>query len=253
MTVILCSTQGLEQVRPLIHSDGGGSVTPECIAACWILDCYDTFKAAAQYYGIDISSNLYPTLGETLGSSIHLSEGNILTPKGKWAEQSYKLVNQRLLIAALSAEDWKTVIGNIYNMLSPGGWVQLVEADHCHSGEATQRHRDLVLKRVFEKRGLLLDPVYDIPALLRDTGFANVNTKACEISLGKWAGNDGVEARDNCIGLYRGMKDPVVKVMGILSSSEFDALIDDMEREWDNNQGSKVRYNVFYAQKPASV
>lgn len=150
----------------------------------------------------------------------------------------------------MSAGEWKTAIGNIYKLLSPGGWVQLVEANHCHSGEATERHR-AVLRRIFEKRGLLLHPVYDIPALLQDAGFVEVNTKGYEVNLGKWAGEDGVEARESCIGVYRGMKHPVVNVLGMLSSFEFDSLVDQMEQEWDSTPGSQVRYNVFYAQKPA--
>jgi len=189
---------------PVTLNDGDAVLDSGTGTGCWTIDCHDASKAGIQYYGIDISSNLFPAVDENIASTLHFSKGNILTPKGKWAEQSYKLVNQRLLIAALSAEDWKTVVGNIYKLLAPGGWVQLVEANHCWSGEATERHRT-VLKRIFEKRGLLLDPIHNIPDLLEEAGFTTVNTKDYEISLGKWAGKDGEEARDSCIGVYRGM------------------------------------------------
>lgn len=229
-----------------------GVSIPEWPLGCWTIDCYEASKAAIQCYGIDITTNIFPVVDESIAPNLHFSQGNIVAPQGKWAENSYKLINQRLLIAALSAEDWKTVVGNIYNLLAPGGWVQLVEANHCYSGEATEKHR-AVLKRAFEKRGVLLDPIYNIPALLGEAGFVAINTKDYEISLGKWAGKDGEEARDSCIGVYRGMKHPVVDLMGLLPAREFDLLIDQMEEEWDSIEGSKVRYNIFYAQKPETA
>ncbi|KAH7884164.1 hypothetical protein F5I97DRAFT_2047573 [Phlebopus sp. FC_14] len=222
--------------------------------ACWTLDCNAVYTAP-HYYGIDISQNLFPTLDNPLQSHIHLTQGNILhLQKGSpWAHRRYTLINQRLLIAAFSAHEWQNVVRNMYEVLAPGGWVQLVETSHCRSGPVTERHRRAVLERVFEKRRLLVDCAERIPGMLRDAGFVDINTEVYEISLGKWAGRDGVEARDNFIGVYRAMKRPVVDEMGIMSSCEFDSLVDEMRKEWDTTLGSNIVFNVFYAQKPASI
>lgn len=244
--VMQCSTQERAQVRGLFFDKPCNlMIAPE---ACWLVDCHDAFKEDVHYYGIDITQKLFPVLNDDVASRLHLSGGNILKLEDEWSKRVYKLVNQRLLIAGLSAEDWKNAIGNIYKVLSPGGWVQLVETNHCHSGDATERHR-AVLKRIFEKRGLLLDPVRNIPDLLHEAGFVGTGTREYEVSMGKWAGEEGVEARENFIGVYRGMKHPVMNEMS-MSSPDFDSLIDEMEQEWDSMPGSKIMFNVFYAQKP---
>lgn len=217
--------------------------------ACWTLDCHDAF-GTAHYYGIDITSDLFPILDVDLKSRIHLTEGNILRLQGEWADRSYTLVNQRLLIAALSAENWKTAINNIYKVLAPGGWVQFVETNHCRSGDVTDRHH-VILRHTFEKRGLLFECAEKIPALLHDAGFVEINSMIYEINLGSWAGQDGVEARDTFIGVYKAMKYPVVDVMGIMSSPDFDSLIEQMQHEWDSTPGSKIVFHVLYARKSA--
>lgn len=244
--VMQCSTQERAQVRGLFLAEFCNlMIAPE---ACWLVDCHDAFKEDVHYYGIDITQKLFPVLNDDVASRLHLSGGNILKLEDEWSKRVYKLVNQRLLIAGLSAEDWKTAIDNIYKVLSPGGWVQLVETNHCRSGDATERYQ-AVLKRIMEKRGLLLDPVVKIPDLLHEAGFVGTGTREYEISVGKWAGKEGVEARENFIGVHRGVKHPVMNEMS-MSSPDFDSLINEMEQEWDGMPGSKIMFNVFYAQKP---
>lgn len=79
----------------------------------------------------------------------------------------------------LSRSEWPTVISEIYRVLKPGGWIQLVEADFP-SG-ITQEFRD-VAPATTELLGLLqetlftpFDRIWDtrasLPGLIEDAGF----------------------------------------------------------------------------------
>ena len=204
------------------------------------------------YHGIDLKTNIFPTLDDEQKRQIHLEAGNVLQLPSDWTGK-FQLVNQRLLIAGLSKENWNTAVDEIYRVLAPGGWVQLVEASHCKSGEATQRHFEM-LRDLFVKRGLLLDCVEHIPNVLKDAGFDQVKAQRYEISLGGSADEDGTsaKARKNFVGVYKGMQAPIV-AMGIRTEAEFREIVEDLEKEWESDAGARTIFYIFVAQKPFTL
>ncbi|KAG1798251.1 uncharacterized protein HD556DRAFT_1440588 [Suillus plorans] len=219
-------------------------------SATWLLDCYNANKDV-NFHGIDLKTNIFPELDDIQKQRIHLGPGNILQLPNDWTS-NFQLVNQRLLIAALSKEMWNTVVDEIFRVLAPGGWVQLLEASHCSAGEVTQRHFSM-LQDLFVKRGLLLNCIEHIPNVLKSAGFDNITAQRLEISLGGGEDEDGMEAkaRESFIGAYKGMQTPVVK-MGIRTEGEYVKLMEDLEREWETNAQSKVVFYTFVAQKPTA-
>lgn len=217
-------------------------------SASWLLDCYNANKDAI-FCGIDLKTNIFPELDDVQKQHIRLGAGNVLQLPSDWTSD-FQLVNQRLLIAALSKENWNTAVEEIFRVLAPGGWVQLIEASHCVAGEATQRHFSM-LQDLFVKRGLLLNCIEHIPNVLKGTGFDKITTQRLEISLGGGDDEDGMKAkaRESFIGAYKGMQTPVVK-MGIRTEGEFKELVEDLEREWESNAQSRVIFYAFTAQKP---
>lgn len=217
-------------------------------SASWLLDCYNANKDAT-FRGIDLKTNIFPELDDVQKQHISLGAGNVLQLPSDWTSD-FQLVNQRLLIAALSKENWNTAVGEIYRVLAPGGWVQFIESSHCVAGEVTQRHFSM-LQDLFVKRGLLLNCVEHIPNVLKGTGFEKITTQRLEISLGSGDDEDGMKAkaRESFIGAYKGMQTPIVK-MGIRTEGEFKELVEDLEREWESNAQSKVIFYAFTAQKP---
>lgn len=70
--------------------------------------------------------------------------------------------------------------------------------------------------------------------------------------LGKWAGQKGIDARDNFMGVFRGMKTPILKSGGlgfVKSEAELDKLLDDLENEWDGTEGAEISFYIVTAQK----
>ncbi|KAG0702268.1 hypothetical protein DFH29DRAFT_830611 [Suillus ampliporus] len=221
-------------------------------SASWLLDCYNANKDVT-FRGIDLKTSIFPELDDEQKQQIHLDAGNVLQLPSNWTGK-FQLLNQRLLIAALSQENWNTALREIYRVLAPGGWVQLVESGHCVSGEATRKHYAM-LQDLFAKRGLLFNCIDHIPNILKDTGFDNITAQRHEIRVGGAGDEDRMtaKARESFVGVYKGMQTPVV-TMGIRTEGEFKELVEDLEREWESHAQSKIIFYVFIAQKPpASV
>lgn len=198
-------------------------------------------------HGFDIESGLFPRLHP---DNTTFSKGSVISLPGEW-DENFSFVHQRLLVAALQKSDWERAIGEMYRVLSFNGWVQLGEVGAWKAGAITAEHQALV-KSLFVAKGLVLDCSTYITNMLLQTGFVNVRIEERSIPLGKWAGEQGVNGANNFIGVFRGMKTPILKAGGlgfVRSEVEFDRLLDAVEREWDETPGAEIRFNIFYAQK----
>jgi hypothetical protein len=113
-----------------------------------------------------------------------------------------------------------------------------------------------MMRALWAQRSLLLNCAEQIPQMLRDAGFVDVQVATRSLPLGKWAGQAGINGRDNFIGVFRGNKTPVLKMGGlgfVTSESQFDELIDAVQDEWDATPASHMDFHVFTARKPVPV
>ncbi|THG96862.1 hypothetical protein EW026_g5044 [Hermanssonia centrifuga] len=136
-----------------------------------------------------------------------------------------------------------------------GGWVQIGEVGPWTAGSVTATHKSLV-EALFEFKGLHLDCLKFIAELLREAGFIAIYEEERSIPLGKWGGQDGIDGRDNFIGVFRGMKTPILNAGGlgfVQTEGEFDSLLDAVEQEWDETSGAEIKFSVIYATKPIPV
>lgn len=220
-------------------------------AATWLTDCRSLLPESVQFYGIDIEPKLFPPYAITPPNT-HFSVGSATTLPSYWTSK-FSLVNQRLLILALTKAEWEKVICEIYRVLKPGGYAQFVEIDSdWYSGPKTALHVAF-LRTFLEAKGLDLQCCEHIPEWMTGAGFVDVRTEEISVKIGKWAGQIGEEARDASIGALRGMKGPVMKAgtMGyVTSAEEFDAKMDAVAEEWDQTRGSHRKLKVFYGTKP---
>ncbi|CCL99490.1 uncharacterized protein FIBRA_01508 [Fibroporia radiculosa] len=241
-------------MMPEISFEAGDRILDSgCGSGVWLLDAINQVPNAVVLEGIDIESRLFPMDSKLIATrgNMNFSIGTITKLPSEWTA-TFTLVHQRLLIAALRAEEWGQAIKEMMRVLVPGGWVQLGEAGAWQAGKTTEKHRSLVDK-LFVKRGLLLDCSDRIPSMLRAAGFSNVHIDKRPISLGSWAGEVGIEARENFMGVFRGMKSPVLNAGGlgyVNTEEEWESLLDAVEEEWDNTEGAEMSFFIFYAQKP---
>ena len=214
-------------------------------------DCRSLLPESVQFYGIDIESKLFPAYA-IKPPNTHFSVASATSLPSYWTSK-FSLVNQRLLILALTKAEWKKVISEIYRVLKPGGYAQFVEIDsNWYSGPQTAAHIQF-LSTFLEAKGLDLQCCKHIPPWMTAAGFVDVRTEEITVKIGKWAGEIGEEARDASIGALRGMKGPVMKAGGmgyVTSAEEFDAKMDAVAEEWDRTEGSHRKLKVFYGMKP---
>ncbi|THH06383.1 hypothetical protein EW145_g4123 [Phellinidium pouzarii] len=226
---------------PFVLDSGTGS-------AAWLLDVAPDMSPSAIMHGVDIENRLFPT---SHPPNISFSINSIATLPEEWTAK-FDLVHQRLLLAALRRSEWPKALSQMFRILRPGGYVQLGEAGAWHAGAVTERHADM-LHTLFESRELLLEVSSDMSTFLRDAGFVDIRVETRTIPLGAWAGQLGADARDNFMGVYRGMKTPVLRSGGlgfVETEEDFDRLMDELEKEWDETKGAEMKFHIFIAQKP---
>ncbi|KAG1804673.1 uncharacterized protein BJ212DRAFT_885749 [Suillus subaureus] len=220
-------------------------------SASWLLDCYNA-KKDATFYGIDPKTDIFPRLDDEQKRRIHLDAGSVLQLPSTWTD-SFQLVNQRLLMTAFSKENWDTALEQIYRVLAPGGWVQLVEISQCISGERSREYYAM-FRDLFSKRGVLNDCADHIPKFLKDAGFDQVKAQRCEVSIGGPPDSDGINAgaRESFIGANKRMLSTVV-TLGIRTEEEYKEMVEDLEKEWESEAQSKMIFYIFLGQKPLAT
>ncbi|KAJ6596137.1 hypothetical protein DFH09DRAFT_1134190 [Mycena vulgaris] len=204
----------------------------------WILDLAASVDTSVSMVGIDIERRLFPTSH----------------PKN--------IEFHRLLVVALQIPDWPVALGEVYRVLRPGGWVQLGEPATSIEGQYPNKPCMEKLVAMYlclvKSRDLYLDCAEGIPKMLEDAGFVDIRCESQMQQVGKWAGELGVANRINRLGLFRGFKTPILGAGGyghVTSEEEYDALLDGVEREWDetptaDNPGVQRRFFIFWARKP---
>ena len=212
-----------------------------------MLDAAQDIPATVEMHGFDIESRLFP---RAYPRNMSFSRSSVTSLPQEWSD-TFSLVHQRLLVAALQKPDWERAIGEMHRVLAPNGWIQLGEVGRWQAGPITSRHQSLV-QALFSAKGLVLDCASYIPLMLAQTGFVNIHVEERSIPLGAWAGSHGANGAANFIGVFRAMKTPILKSGGlgfVRSEEEFDQLLDKVEREWDESPGAEIKFYIFYAQK----
>ncbi|PSR73743.1 hypothetical protein PHLCEN_2v10433 [Hermanssonia centrifuga] len=222
----------------------------------WLLDVINEVPPNVILHGLDIEPRLFPVEDDRVVSrgNVIFTTGTITELPQEWSN-SFTLINQRLLVAALQLSQWKRAFAEMFRVLAPGGWVQIGEVGPWTAGSVTATHKSLV-EALFETKGLHLDCLKFIAELLREAGFIAIYEEERSIPLGKWGGQDGIDSRDNFIGVFRGMKTPILNAGGlgfVQTEGEFDSLLDAVEQEWDETSGAEIKFSIIYATKPIPV
>ncbi|PBK82372.1 hypothetical protein ARMGADRAFT_1141218, partial [Armillaria gallica] len=91
---------------------------------------------------------------------------------------SYFLVNQRVLYAALTESQRGAALSEIYRVLAPGGWVQLIEGSEIspHTGPYSEGIGK-ILAKLYAHKGLVIDVAKRLPDMLTREGFIYVHSE----------------------------------------------------------------------------
>lgn len=164
-------------------------------------------------------------------------------------------MHQRLLFTALTRPQWVAALANIFRVLRPGGWVQLIESEKFETGRYTQKYGD-IMRELYRRRDLVIRVYEELPQMLKEAGFSDVQVQRSDTPVGKWAGQTGIENRDNVMGVFRAVKIPILRMGGfgmVKSEAEIDELLDNVEKEWDETEGMALGFSLIVARKPSST
>ncbi|KAK0467083.1 S-adenosyl-L-methionine-dependent methyltransferase [Desarmillaria tabescens] len=221
-------------------------------SGAWALSLAEEVPASVSIDAFDIQSNIFP---ESFPSNIHFSLHSVTNLPGEWSD-TYSLVNQRVLFGALTESQWKAALLETFRVLTPGGWVQLVEGSppSRNIGEYTDKMRKLFLE-LFAYKELVPDVAKRLPDMLTQQGFINIHRETRALPLGAWAGLDGTQHRDDLITVFSAFHGPILQGggFGLVSSKEdFDNFLESLAKEWNNGEEAFVTqpWTVVYAQKP---
>ncbi|PBK82365.1 S-adenosyl-L-methionine-dependent methyltransferase [Armillaria gallica] len=218
----------------------------------WVMSLAKEVSPSVSLTAIDIQSTIFP---KSFPKNVKFSIRSVTELPREWTD-SYSLVNQRVLYAALTESQWDAALSEIYRVLAPGGWVQIIEGSiiSTHFGPYSERMGN-ILDRMYSHKGLVTDVAKRLPGMLARERFTNVHSKTRAVPLGAWAGTDGLEHRDDLVSAYSAMRGPIFKADGfelVSSEREYNDLLDGLAKEWDNGRGVSASkdWTAIYAQKP---
>jgi hypothetical protein len=220
-------------------------------AGLWLRDLRNDLPADTTFIGTDIVESYFPPQCEW-PSNVTLSIQSITKPwPDKWKE-SFDLVHQRFALPAAGKKGLKDALGGLTGLVKPGGWIQLVEADHSmFTGPAMGELFELV-KEVFGAMDVGHAHAREIKDLLNEAGLEEVHEDIRDVPLG--AKNPNPEmARKGAYAYTLASKGIVSAARQIgsctWSAERLDAVEPSVERELQDDGGVSRAYFVW-ARKP---
>ncbi|KAF9056970.1 S-adenosyl-L-methionine-dependent methyltransferase, partial [Rhodocollybia butyracea] len=177
LTKVVCDGELI--CAPGISLDPGDEILESATGTgIWLLDVAHKVNPNISLIGIDISQRLFPTQHpQNVTFAVH----TVTNLPGSW-DNRFKLVNQRLLLSALTSEQWGMALSELYRVLKPGGWIQLLESSPkaTISSGPMKRYVD-ALTAVFVNNGLALDLNETLDQRLKDAGFVNIQKRTTAV------------------------------------------------------------------------
>ncbi|KAF9449393.1 S-adenosyl-L-methionine-dependent methyltransferase [Macrolepiota fuliginosa MF-IS2] len=232
--LLLKATRERQIHIPIKLDEGGAILESGTGSGIWLLDLAKTIPDTSEIIGIDIAPNLFPQ-PSTLPLNVKFHVQSVLTLSPEWTNK-FDFVHQRLLVLGLREAEWKIALSEIYRVLKPGGWVQLVEINNS------------------EESGPMLAMFSKWQKYVKEAGFSDIRLTWHYSPAGKWAGQEGLKGKKNILEFMRAVREQMVKArleFGFAAGeSGFDKLIEDVEQEFDSHYETRTRYVMICGRKP---
>ena len=213
----------------------------------WVLDLANEVPSNISIYGCDISTTNFPS---SYPRNVYFHEASSSSFPVEWNEK-FDVVNQRLLVAGLSKEQWPAVLSEYLRVTKPGGYVQIAECDISKiilAGPATRRMSETIVE-LLERKGVMYDAPRRLAQMLRDTGFEEVREEIKYGPAGKCWGKMGELGSASNSGPIERLL-PAFVEEGLATQQESTRLFEEMMKEFDTVEGMRLVYHIVCARKP---
>ncbi|GAW02522.1 hypothetical protein LENED_004184 [Lentinula edodes] len=218
----------------------------DSLIGIWALEFFEKNRAEGVTLDIeciDISSAQFPS---THPPEIHFSVNSIVNlPNPDWTD-TFSFAHQRLLVAAMNNTLWRSAVAELFRVIKPGGWVELVEieAQDFSSWSVGPNSTKLasLINALYGGKGVIGDLSVYLPVILKEAGFVNVQCDPRRVTIGGEVDatpHKGTEVK----GGY-GVVDTV---------EEYEALVRGTEVKLKNSKEAYTTFFAILARKPENT
>ncbi len=157
-------------------------------------------------------------------------------------------MHQRLLVGAIPALQWPSVLEELVRVTRVGGWVELLESGSVYHrpGPATKQFQEWW--QVGETQlGFNLALIPHLDQMLKNAGLRDVQMKTFQLPLGKWGGRAGEMLAIDMHAVFTSFRAVYVSKLGI-PEALFEETLAALPEEWERYHTSYECY-VAYGQK----
>ncbi|KAJ3753788.1 hypothetical protein EV360DRAFT_52857 [Lentinula raphanica] len=259
---------GMLSMAPTNLTSGDRVLESAAGTGIWALEFFEKNRADGVILAIDcidISSAQFPA---NHPPQLHFSVNSVADlPNPEWSN-TFTYVHERLLTFAMNDSLWRSAVSELFRVIKPGGWVELVEMNVDLSGWSVGPNSTKLIAfsdAAFGAKGVIKDLSVYLPRILKEAGFVDVNCKPRGILMGEELelGGEATDEFRTDAGTYSfskmwrqgymGMKGRAVESggFGIFTTvREYEALVEASAREWSDSKEAYVTFHTILAQKP---
>jgi hypothetical protein len=175
------------------------------------------------------------------------AEGDV-TKGLNFPAMSFDFVHQRLLVAALRAEDWPKAVAELVRLTRPGGWTELVEGDFSRGGGRGLSQINAWVDEACKRRGIDFSMGGRIGQMLQEAGCMNVRQLEVVVPMGDYGGHLGTMMQSDYFNSLSALQALVVG-LGVTDNAAYQEAVRQAEREVAGG-GVVVPFFVAFGQRP---
>ncbi|KAI4144645.1 MAG: hypothetical protein LQ340_006570 [Diploschistes diacapsis] len=216
----------------------------------WLRAVAAQLRAPYSLVGTDIVPSYFPSRAPP---HTELVVQDIASPWPPAYRGRFDLVHQRLALPGCGQYPMRRAVDALVGLVKPGGWIQLIEADHSGPASEGPAMRDSfgLIKQLFRGMGVEDGYARELKGWLQDAGLEGVEERVLDVRLGA-ANSDKDLAR-------KGTRSFVLATTGLVqvargaptgfSPEQLDGIVPSMEKEL-NNVGGIHRLYCVWGRKP---
>jgi len=174
-------------MAPLPKDFSGSVLDIGCGTGIWCMDMGDAYPSAT-IRGVDLS----PTQSDWVPPNVFFEIDDV---EEEWTySKPFDYVHSKIM--AGSIRDWPKFVGQCFENLREGGWVEFADWDYTPflpdgtpdtRNNAVVTWHKLMMDTVLEKAGATAKPGPDIKQWVLDAGFVDVKEVVFRVPIGGWA------------------------------------------------------------------